>query len=113
MRYPVTLCLTLLVLSPSAVLAEHSGDVAESVVREGTRAAFEEFERQMIYKYFGEHTGYRDDYSDHDYREHDYKGKKNKDKGLPPGIQKKLARGGTMPPGIAKRYLPDDLSHRL
>ena len=113
MHYSVTLCLTLLVLAPSAVLAEHSGEVAESVVREGTRAAFEEFERQMIYKYFGEHTAYRDDDSDRDYREHDYKDKKNKDKGLPPGIRKKLARGGPMPPGIARRYLPDDLSHQL
>jgi Nickel/cobalt transporter regulator len=28
---------------------------------------------------------------------------------LPPGIAKKVARGGALPPGIAKRYLPDDL----
>lgn len=33
-------------------------------------------------------------------------------KGLPPGIQKKLARGGTLPPGIAKQF-PDSLSQRL
>ena len=31
---------------------------------------------------------------------------------LPPGIQKKIARGGTMPPGIAKRF-PSDLRSRL
>jgi len=30
-------------------------------------------------------------------------------KPLPPGIAKKIARGGAMPPGIAKRYFPADL----
>jgi Ni/Co efflux regulator RcnB len=34
-------------------------------------------------------------------------------KSLPPGIAKKLARGGTLPPGIAKRRLPDALVVRL
>jgi hypothetical protein len=35
--------------------------------------------------------------------------------GLPPGIQKKLARGGTLPPGLARRQrpLPDSCSRRL
>ncbi len=32
---------------------------------------------------------------------------------LPPGIAKKLARGGSLPPGIAKRYFPNDLLGRL
>lgn len=32
---------------------------------------------------------------------------------LPPGIAKKIARGGTMPPGIAKRYFPNDLMAQL
>ena len=81
-------------------------EVTKAVVREGVRAAFEEFERQMIYKYFDAHPvevvveegGY---------------GKKGRKKGLPPGIQKKLDRGGTLPPGIAKQYLPDDLNRDL
>ena len=30
-------------------------------------------------------------------------------KPLPPGIAEKIARGGTLPPGIAKRYLPQNL----
>jgi len=34
-------------------------------------------------------------------------------KPLPPGIARKIARGGAMPPGIAKRYFPDDLLGRL
>jgi hypothetical protein len=32
---------------------------------------------------------------------------------LPPGIQKKLARGGLLPPGIARRPLPNDLDAKL
>jgi hypothetical protein len=34
-------------------------------------------------------------------------------KPLPPGIARKIARGGTLPPGIAKRYLPQDLLVQL
>jgi hypothetical protein len=33
--------------------------------------------------------------------------------GLPPGIEKNLARGKPLPPGIAKQYLPSDLLVRL
>jgi hypothetical protein len=33
--------------------------------------------------------------------------------GLPPGIEKNLARGKPLPPGIAKQYLPQDLLVRL
>lgn len=34
-------------------------------------------------------------------------------KPLPPGIRKKLARGGAMPPGIAMQVMPDDLYRQL
>lgn len=34
-------------------------------------------------------------------------------KPLPPGIAKKVARGGSLPPGIAKRYFPSDLTSQL
>jgi hypothetical protein len=33
--------------------------------------------------------------------------------GLPPGIEKNLARGKSLPPGIAKQYLPSDLLVQL
>ena len=33
--------------------------------------------------------------------------------GLPPGIEKNLARGKPLPPGIAKQYLPSDLIVRI
>lgn len=110
MRYLILSMFSLLLFTTTQSRAE---DVATAVVRAGVNASFEEFERQMIYKYFGEHTYQRED-QDYDY-DHDYdkKAKKDKKKGLPPGIQKKLERGGTLPPGIAKRYLPDDLEHHL
>ena len=101
--------LCMLILSVNTAIAD---DVGTAVVREGISAAFEEFERQMIYKYFdaNPYHGYHD-YDDHKSR----KSKKNKGngKGLPPGIEMKLERGGTMPPGIAKRYLPADLERDL
>ena len=42
-----------------------------------------------------------------------YSGGHKRNKGLPPGIAKNLARGKPLPPGIAKRYLPGDLRHAL
>ena len=38
---------------------------------------------------------------------------RGKSGGLPPGIAKNLARGKTLPPGIAKRYLPPGLVSAL
>ena len=108
MKY-LTFIFSMLVMTATHVMAD---DVATAVVHKGVSAAFEEFEKQMIYKYFDTHTYHRDyDYDDHKSK----KGKKHKGngKGLPPGIAMKLERGGTMPPGIAKRYLPSDLEHDL
>ena len=93
----------------------HAEDITSSVVREGVKGAFKEFERQMINEYFHDYVIHQKD-EDRDYSyEMKKKKKKNKSKkkGLPPGIAKKLERGGTLPPGIAKRYLPDDLKRRL
>ncbi len=98
------------------VFADHNQeDIGRAVVREGVHAAFHELERQLIYKYFDEHdVDYGSQDSDYAYDSSSTKPKnKNKQKGLPPGIQKKLARGGTMPPGIAKRNLPNDLDRQL
>ena len=38
---------------------------------------------------------------------------KGKPKGLPPGIAKNLARGKSLPPGIARQQLPDGLINIL
>jgi hypothetical protein len=49
----------------------------------------------------------------HDNGTASHKGGNEKQKGLPPGIAKNLARGKPLPPGIAKQYLPDGLRHAL
>lgn len=104
MRYLISIIfINLLVLTTPPAYAD---DVGGAVLRAGVHAAFEEFERQMIYKYFKDHA-----YEPVVYEESG--GHPKKKKGLPPGIQKKLARGGTMPPGIAKQYLPDGLVTQL
>ena len=102
---------------------ETVGDIAEKAVD----AAFSEFERQIIEGYYGEKKAGRDeDVSSEDddngvakkekkskKDKKAMKDKKDKKKGLPPGIAKKLERGGQLPPGIANRSLPDDLENKL
>ncbi len=56
-------------------------------------------------------TGSNDDGDKGGKKDKGNKGKGNK--GLPPGIAMKLERGGSLPPGIAKRDLPSDLTSRL
>lgn len=58
---------------------------------------FDEIERRLIGDYYRQNPYIPD----------------AKVKSLPPGIQMKLARGGTLPPGIAKRFLPGELEGRL
>ena len=95
--------------------AVHAEDITSSVVREGVKGAFKEFERQMINEYFHDYVNHQED-EDRDYS-YDKKKKKKKNKSkkkrLPPGIAKKLERGGTLPPGIAKKYIPKDLAKTL
>ena len=71
-------------------------DVVEGVTAGVLGAVLSDDERRIIQRYFGEHP--------------DAVGKV---KELPPGIRKKLARGGTLPPGIAMQVLPDGLHRRL
>ena len=97
-----------------AAIPVHAEDAVKAVAKAGVSAAFNELEKQTIYKYFGEH---QEAYHEHEVVEDEGDGRggksKLKKKGLPPGIAKKLARGGTMPPGIAKQYLPNDLDRQL
>ncbi|HEY9539560.1 MAG TPA: anti-virulence regulator CigR family protein [Kiloniellaceae bacterium] len=71
-------------------------DIVEGVVAGVLNAVLTDDERRIIHEYF-----------------HDHAGNFGKVKPLPPGIRKKLARGGAMPPGIAKQALPGDLYRRL
>lgn len=68
----------------------------EDVIEGVLGAVLNDDERSIIRNYFGEHPKAA-----------------GKVKELPPGIRKKIARGGAMPPGIAKQALPDGLHRRL
>ncbi|MGF1594215.1 MAG: anti-virulence regulator CigR family protein [Kiloniellaceae bacterium] len=70
--------------------------VVEGVTAGVLGAVLDDDEKRIIHRYFGEH---RDSVG--------------KVKELPPGIRKKLARGGAMPPGIARQVLPDGLHRQL
>ncbi len=71
-------------------------DVVEGVTAGVLGAVLGDDEKRIIRNYFGEHPKAA-----------------GKVKELPPGIRKKIARGGTMPPGIAKQVLPDGLHRQL
>ena len=76
-----------------------SGTATEKVV-EGVAAGvlgaiLTDEERRIIHRWFGDHPD------------------AVRTKQLPPGIRKKLARGGAMPPGIAMQMMPDDLYRQL
>lgn len=104
------------------------GDLVKDVAKQAAGAAFSEVERQAIEKYYETTAPYRertykteendDDQgygrkSDHR-KKHSRKDKEYGKRGnLPKGIRKKLERGGTLPPGIAKRNLPGDLERQL
>jgi hypothetical protein len=55
--------------------------------------AFSELERHLIVEY--------------------YQSQRARPSGLPPGIAKKVARGGAVPPGLARQRLPRELEGRL
>ena len=96
-----TLALTLAVivaaLSSPALAKKDKGAREHPEAGDAATLAFTEFERQLIREYFAEPG----------------RAWPSNAKPLPPGIAKKLARGGELPPGIAKRYLPGELEVRL
>ncbi|MEJ1995539.1 MAG: anti-virulence regulator CigR family protein [Limibacillus sp.] len=79
----------------------NSGNSDEELIQRGAEVLTEAFltdsERRIIRESFS--GGYPEGFQ--------------KPKPIPPGIQKKLARGGTMPPGIAKTRMPDSVLSRL
>lgn len=84
------------------VLVFSLGLPARSVADVGVSAVFSKNEIEIISTWYREHGSNSN-------RAH---GKK-KQKGLPPGIARNLARGKALPPGIAKQHLPDGLIHAL
>ncbi len=126
--------LLFMVSAPGFVAADVAGDIAKNAAG----AIFSEAERQVIEEYYKKTGSIRGDEDDSendndidddddkaaDKSKHKDKGKKkdkHKNKGksaakhkeLPKGIAKKLERGGTLPPGIAKRGLPSELEQDL
>lgn len=79
-----------------SVIEKVTEGVVEGVVAGAVAAVLSDEERRIIRDYFHDHAG-------------DFGGVKP----LPPGIRQKLARGGTMPPGIAKQALPGGLYRQL
>lgn len=69
--------------------------VIEGVATGVLGAILTDEERRIIHRWFGEHPD------------------AVRTKALPPGIRKKLARGGAMPPGIAMQVMPDELYRQL
>jgi Ni/Co efflux regulator RcnB len=76
--------------------SDSTSTVVEGVTAGVLGAVLDDDEKRIIHRYFGEH---RDSVG--------------KVKELPPGIRKKLARGGAMPPGIARQMAPDGLHRQL
>ena len=74
------------------VTSDSAGDVAADILD----AVLNDDEKRTIRRYFNDNPEAA-----------------GKVKPLPPGIRKKLARGGTLPPGIAKQVLPDGLHRQL
>lgn len=78
------------------VIEKTTESVVEGVVAGVVAAVLSDDERRIIHDYFHHHGS-----------------EFGKVKPLPPGIRQKLARGGAMPPGIAKQALPGDLYRQL
>jgi len=126
MRAPFLVLAAALLAPPLLAPATAAADLFGDTAREVAKAAFTQAEREVIRDYYRKHGMPAGEERDRREYEHEGHGKKEKhggppfkhgngkgNKGLPPGIAKKLERGGTLPPGIAKRDLPRDLERRL
>jgi hypothetical protein len=96
-----------------------ANNMADAVIEKAIEAGFSELERELIGKYYKKDEQVEEKTT----TSKKSKGKKSKKKGLPPGLAKKdklppglekqLQKNGTLPPGLAKRGLPDDLEKQL
>lgn len=122
----VAVLLTTLFLLPCNAIG---GEIATKFVEAAVDAGFSELERQLIEKYYGKRPqvtqheevagSAAEEQGGKEKPKVDKHAKKNKDKGLPPGLAKRdqlppgLAKRDTLPPGLAKRALPQDLDRQL
>ena len=73
-----------------------AGDVSATISPTGATLRFDGTTIRLVADWFDANPGLRAQYS-----------------ALPPGIARNLARGKPLPPGIAKRFLPDGLTALL
>ena len=100
MRTATLLIVGMLASGPALIADSHGADLLGGSL--GVGVAFTSHEIKVI------RAHYETD------RQSNSKGKPGKrQKSLPPGIRKNLARGKPLPPGIAKQTLPDELRHAL
>ena len=78
-----------------------TNQLAPTVAEVATNVLFGAAEQQVLSDYLRNQDGRYDSSSDS--RQHDKSGKKHKQKSLPPGLRKKLERGGDLPPGWQKK----------
>ncbi|RCK46755.1 hypothetical protein TH30_09215 [Thalassospira profundimaris] len=114
MTMSVALCATVAsvsVVQAHTIKTPHSHDLVEVAQGGGI---FSDEERRIISDVLDIATGNVDDDKGREKGSKGGKGDKGKgNKDLPPGIAMKLERGGTLPPGLAKRDLPSDLRSKL
>ena len=108
-------------LAMSVTAIAPADDAVTGTLKEMGKTFFSEVERRVIRDYYQEKFGDIEhapdssvDDSEHarkkKHKKHKAKGKPH---GLPPGVAKKVARGGELPPGIAKKHLPQALESQL
>ena len=101
----------------TSTIGVRAGAIEESAIDLG-QAVFTALERKAIQNYYQQRR-----VNDEHEREHKHpkkaasnkrsKGGEKPAKGLPPGIALKVERGGTLPPGIARKDLPLELESQL
>ena len=105
----------------SVTAIAHAEDAVTGTLKEMGETFFSEVERRVIRDYYQEKFGERehsryysvDDSEDRHKNKHQKHKAKGQPHGLLPRIAKKVARGGELPPGIAKKHLPQELESQL
>jgi len=104
----------------AGLTSAYANEVIEAAAGKAIEAGFTELERQLIKKYLGGDTE-KPATRGVVYNNATLKKKQEQSlppglaqkKELPPGLAAQLKRNGTLPPGLAKRSLPDDLVKQL
>jgi len=102
MRIAILSIASILVLGPLPMIAANANAAEQTRSLIEIEVVFTDQEIRIIRAHYESRTG----------NDRNRSGKQ-KQKSLPPGIAKNLARGKPLPPGIAKQHLPYDLQRAL